>query len=69
MHKYLVLIKGIDAHKNSFTESIDVKATDENEAKVKANKLFMDPTPDGIFHKYSDGSSGVTHWIEDVHLK
>jgi hypothetical protein len=69
MNEYTVLIKGTDAHKNAFTESVEVKAMDENEAKVKANKLFMDQSPDGISHKYSDGSDGVTHWIEDAYLK
>jgi hypothetical protein len=69
MNEYIVLIKGIDAHKNSFTERLEVKAENENEAKVKANDLFMIPGSDGISHKYSDGPYGVTHFIEDVHLK
>jgi hypothetical protein len=63
MDRFRVLIEGNDANKKHFVESIEVEAENENDAKVKANKAFMIPGPQGMSHKYNEGPDAVIHWI------
>lgn len=66
MHKYLVPIEGNDGNDKHFVENIQVEAENEDEAKIKAKKLFMVPGPQGMSHKYDNGPKGVVHWVGDA---
>lgn len=63
MHKYIVSIEGTDSNKKHFVENIEVEAENEDKAKIKANKEFLLPGPQGISFKYDNGAGGVVHWI------
>jgi hypothetical protein len=63
LYKYIVSIEGNDSNKKHFVENIEVEAENEDEAKIKANKEFMLPGPQGISSKYDNGTGAVVHWI------
>ena len=59
----MVQIEGTDSNKKHFIENIEVEAENEDEAKIKANKEFMLPGPQGISSKYDNGPDAVIHWV------
>lgn len=63
LYMFRVTIKGTDANNKQFIENIEVKAENENVAKIKANKIFMIPGPQGISYKYNKGPNAVVHWV------
>jgi hypothetical protein len=65
IHKYRVIIEGNDAHKKHFVEHIEVEAENEDNARRKANKAFIDPAY-GISLKYDNGPKAVGYFFMDT---
>ena len=68
MHRYKVRFEGHSAKKEHFVDVTEVEAENEREARIKAEIISKDPTPEGLLYKYGQGSEAVTCIIEITQL-
>jgi len=68
MHRYRVRFEGHSAKKEHFVDITELEAENEKEARIKAEIISKDPTPEGLLYKYGQGSEPVTCLIEVTQL-
>lgn len=68
MHRYKVRFEGHSAKKEHFVDVTEVEAENETEARIKAEIISKDSTPEGLLYKYGQGSEAVTCIIEIAQL-
>ena len=68
MHRYKVRFEGHSAKKEHFVEVTEVEAENEKEARIKAEIIFKDSTPQGLLYKYGQGPETATCIIEITQL-
>jgi hypothetical protein len=68
MHKYRVRFEGHSAKKEHFVDVTELDAENEKEARIKAEIISKDSSPEGLLYKYGKGSEPITCLIEVTQL-